>query len=37
MKVLVDKDEYAKGTLKRLEVLERHVKEYLLSKYGKRI
>ncbi|MDN5287706.1 MAG: Site-specific recombinase [Mucilaginibacter sp.] len=34
MKALVEKDEYASGTLKRFEVLERHVEDYLVSKYG---
>ncbi|QNK64117.1 site-specific integrase [Pedobacter sp. PAMC26386] len=36
MKVLVEKDEYASGTLKRFEVLERHVKDYLAEKYNKK-
>lgn len=36
MRALVETDEYAPGTLKRFEVLERHVKEYVLSKYGKK-
>lgn len=34
MKALVEKD-YAKGTLKRFEVLERHVWDYLTFQYGK--
>jgi len=35
MKALVDKDEYASGTLRRFEVLERHVENYVLFKYNK--
>ena len=35
MEALVEKDEYASGTLKRFEVLERHVKDYLSIKYQK--
>jgi integrase len=36
MKTLVEKDEYASGTLKRFEVLERHVEDYLASKYSRK-
>lgn len=36
MKALVEKEEYAPGTLKRFEVLERHVEDYLVSKYSKK-
>lgn len=36
MKALVEKDEYAPGTLKRFEVLERHVEDYLVSIYSKK-
>lgn len=36
MKALVEKGEYAKGTLKRFEVVERHVKDYLASQYSKK-
>jgi hypothetical protein len=36
MKALVEKEEYAPGTLKRFEVLERHVKDYLAEKYIKK-
>jgi hypothetical protein len=32
---LVGTDDYAEGTLKRFEVLERHIKEYISFKYGK--
>ncbi len=35
MKELVEKKEYAPGTLKRFEVLERHIREYLAMSYGK--
>jgi hypothetical protein len=35
MKALVDKEEYASETLRRFEVLERHVKNYLASQYSK--
>jgi len=35
MEALVEKDDYAEGTLKRFEVLERHVKEFLAFKYQK--
>ncbi|MET4141478.1 site-specific integrase [Pedobacter sp. UYP1] len=35
MEELVEKGDYAEGTLKRFEVLERHVKEYLSFKYQK--
>ncbi|WP_113662374.1 site-specific integrase [Pedobacter nanyangensis] len=35
MDALVEKEEYAKGTLKRFEVLERHIKDYLNVSYGK--
>nr|WP_121272855.1 site-specific integrase [Pedobacter schmidteae] len=35
MKTLVDKNEYAEGTLKRFEVLVRHVKDYLAHQYRK--
>ena len=33
MAALVEKDDYAEGTLRRFKVLEKHVKEYLLFKY----
>ncbi|MBB6235851.1 nitrate reductase cytochrome c-type subunit [Pedobacter sp. AK013] len=36
MKALVEKEEYAPGTLKRFEVLKRHVEDYLASKYSKK-
>ncbi|MBB5620977.1 integrase [Pedobacter cryoconitis] len=36
MEALVEKDEYASGTLKRFQVLERHVKDYLVEKYSKK-
>jgi integrase len=36
MNALVDKGEYADGTLKRFEVLERHVKDYLANQYCKK-
>lgn len=36
MEALVEKDEYASGTLKRFEVLERHVKDYLAEKYSRK-
>jgi integrase len=36
MEALVAKEEYAPGTLKRFEVLERHVKDYLASQYSKK-
>ncbi|SDK57503.1 Site-specific recombinase XerD [Pedobacter sp. ok626] len=36
MNALVDKGEYADGTLKRFEVLERHVKDYLANQYFKK-
>lgn len=35
MEALVGKDDYAEGTLKRFEVLERHVKDFLAFKYQK--
>nr|WP_090560063.1 site-specific integrase [Pedobacter hartonius] len=35
MRQLVGKDDYAEGTLRRFEVLERHVKDYLSFKYQK--
>jgi integrase len=35
MKALVEKDEYAPGTLRRFEVLERHVEDYIAVKYNK--
>ncbi|MBB5639091.1 integrase [Pedobacter cryoconitis] len=35
MEELVEKEDYAEGTLKRFEILERHVKDYLLFKYQK--
>ena len=35
MEELVEKADYAKGTLKRFEILERHVKDYLSHKYHK--
>jgi integrase len=35
MNALVEKGEYAPGTLKRFEVLERHIEDYLVSKYSK--
>ena len=35
MASLVDKDDYAEGTLKRFEVPERHIKEYLSFKIKK--
>ncbi|SEB21978.1 Site-specific recombinase XerD, partial [Pedobacter hartonius] len=35
MKALVDKEEYAPGTLRRFEVLERHVADYVTAKYGR--
>ena len=37
MKALVEKEEYASGTFKRFEILERHVEDYLVSKYNQRI
>lgn len=33
MAALVEKEDYAEGTLRRFKVLEKHVKEYLLLKY----
>jgi len=33
MAALVEKEDYAEGTLRRFKVLEKHVKEYLLFKY----
>ena len=36
MKVLVEKEEYAPGTLRRFEVLERHVADYIATKYNKK-
>jgi integrase len=36
MSALVERDEYAKGTLKRFEVLKRHVTDYLLHEYNKK-
>lgn len=33
MAALVEKEDYAEGTLRRFKVLERHIKEYLLVKY----
>lgn len=36
MKALVEKEEYAPGTLKRFQVLERHIEDYLISKYSKK-
>jgi integrase len=33
MAALVEKEDYAEGTLRRFNVLEKHVKEYLLLKY----
>jgi len=35
MGALVEKDDYAEGTLNRFEVLERHVRDYLSFKYQK--
>jgi integrase len=35
MKALVEKEEYAPGTLRRFEVLERHVEEFIAAKYGR--
>lgn len=35
MEALVGKEDYAEGTLKRFEVLERHVKDFLAFKYQK--
>jgi site-specific recombinase XerD len=35
MSALVEKEEYADGTLRRFEVLERHVTEFLAFKYSK--
>jgi len=35
MKALVEKEEYAPGTLRRFEVLERHVEDYIASKYNR--
>ena len=35
MRQLVGKNDYAEGTLRRFEVLERHVKDYLSFKYQK--
>lgn len=35
MKALVEKEEYAPGTLRRFEVLERHVADYVTAKYGR--
>ena len=35
MAELVEKEDYAEGTLKRFEILERHVKDYLSFKYQK--
>lgn len=35
MKVLVEKEAYAPGTLRRFEVLERHVADYVAAKYGR--
>lgn len=36
MEALVEKDEYASGTLKRFQVLERHIKDYIAEKYSKK-
>jgi len=33
MAALVEKEDYAEGTLRRFKVLEKHVKEYILFKY----
>ena len=33
MEALVENDDYAEGTLKRFEVLERHVKDFLAFRY----
>ncbi|MCX2585928.1 site-specific integrase [Pedobacter sp. MR22-3] len=35
MKALVEKEEYAPGTLRRFEVLERHVEEFIVAKYNR--
>ncbi|MFF5382925.1 site-specific integrase [Pedobacter suwonensis] len=35
MKALVEKEEYAPGTLRRFEVLERHVEDFIAAKYNK--
>lgn len=35
MKALVDKEEYAPGTLRRFEVLNRHVEEFIAAKYNR--
>ncbi|SEB22325.1 Site-specific recombinase XerD, partial [Pedobacter hartonius] len=35
MKALVDKEEYAPGTLRRFEVLERHVEDFIAAKYNR--
>ncbi|MET4080261.1 integrase [Pedobacter sp. UYP30] len=35
MKALVEKEEYALGTLRRFEVLERHVANYIAEKYNR--
>lgn len=35
MKALVEKEEYAPGTLRRFEVLGRHVEEFIAAKYGR--
>ena len=31
----MDKEEYAPGTLRRFEVLERHVEDYIVAKYNR--
>ncbi len=36
MKALVEKEEYAPGTLRRFEVLERHVVDYIAARYNKK-
>lgn len=35
IKALVDKEEYAPGTLRRFEVLERHMEDYNAAKYNR--